>query len=148
MTEDEMTRWHHWLDGRESEWTPGVGFGQGGLACCNSWGRKESDMTERLIWSVLKGTERLSPKGQFKFKLFSSVQLLSYVRLFVTPWTAALQASLSITTSLGVCGSLPKLMSIESVMPFNRLILCCPFVLLLSIFLSRVFSNESVHRIR
>jgi len=40
--------WHHWLDGRESEWTPGVGDGQGGLACCDSWGRKESDMTERL----------------------------------------------------------------------------------------------------
>jgi len=39
-TEDEMAGWHHWLDGRESEWTPGVGDGQGGLACCNSWGRK------------------------------------------------------------------------------------------------------------
>ena len=45
MTEDEMAGWHHWLDGRESEWTPGVGDGQGGLACCVSWGRKESDMT-------------------------------------------------------------------------------------------------------
>ena len=51
MTEDEMAGWHHWLDGRESQWTPGVGDGQGGLACCNSWGCKESDMTERLIWS-------------------------------------------------------------------------------------------------
>ena len=53
MTEDEMTEWHHWLDGRESEWTPGVGDGQWGLACCDSWGRKESDVTERLIWSDL-----------------------------------------------------------------------------------------------
>ena len=53
-TEDEMARWHHWLDGRESEWTPGVGAGQGGLVCCDLWGRKESDMTERLIWSDLK----------------------------------------------------------------------------------------------
>ena len=52
-TEDEMAGWHHWLDGRESEWTPGVDDGQGGLACCDSWGRKESDMTERLIWSDL-----------------------------------------------------------------------------------------------
>ena len=52
-TEDEMAIWHHWLDRRESEWTPGVGDGQGGLACFNSWGRKESDMTERLIWSNL-----------------------------------------------------------------------------------------------
>ena len=47
-TEDEMAGWHHGLDGRESEWTPGDGDGQGGLACCNSWGCKESDMTERL----------------------------------------------------------------------------------------------------
>ena len=50
-TKDEMGGWHHWLDGRESEWTPGVGDGQGGLACCDSWGHKESDTTERLIWS-------------------------------------------------------------------------------------------------
>ena len=52
-TEDEMAGWHHWLDGRESEWTPGVGDGQGGLACCDSWGCKELDMTERLNWTEL-----------------------------------------------------------------------------------------------
>ena len=52
-TEDEMAGWHCWLDGRESEWTLGVGDGQGGLACCNSWGRKESDTTERLNWTEL-----------------------------------------------------------------------------------------------
>ena len=46
MTENEMAGWHHGLDGRESERTPGVGDGQGGLACCDSWGRKESDTTE------------------------------------------------------------------------------------------------------
>ena len=51
MTEDEMAGWHHWLDGRESEWTLGVGDGQGGLACCDSWDRKESDMTEWLNWT-------------------------------------------------------------------------------------------------
>ena len=51
MTEDEMAGWNHWLDGRESEWTPGVGDGQGGLACCDSWGSKESDTTERLNWT-------------------------------------------------------------------------------------------------
>ena len=50
-TEDEMAGWHHWLDERESEWTLGVGDGQGGLVCCDSWGRKESDMTERLNWT-------------------------------------------------------------------------------------------------
>ena len=48
MTEDEIAGWHHGLDGRESEQTPGVGDGQGGLACCDSRGGKESDMTERL----------------------------------------------------------------------------------------------------
>ena len=52
-TEDEMAGWHHWLDGREFGWTLGVGDGQGGLACCNSWGRKESDTTERLNWTEL-----------------------------------------------------------------------------------------------
>ena len=51
MTEDEMAGWHHGLGGREFEWTPGVGDGQGGLACCSSWGRKESDMTEQLNWT-------------------------------------------------------------------------------------------------
>ena len=49
-TEDEMAGWHHQLDGLEFEGTPGVGDGQGGLACCDSWGRKESDTTERLNW--------------------------------------------------------------------------------------------------
>ena len=51
--EDEMAGWHHWLDGRESEWTTGDGDGQGGLVCCNSWGHKESNMTERLNWTEL-----------------------------------------------------------------------------------------------
>ena len=78
-------------------------------------------------------------------KKVSSVQLLSRVQLFVTPWTAACQASLSITNSW----SPPKPMSIESVMPSNYLILCRPLLFLLSIFPSiRVFSNESALRIR
>ena len=54
MTEDEMAGWHHQLDGCEFEWTPGDGDGQGGLACCDSWGRKESDMPEWLNWSLWK----------------------------------------------------------------------------------------------
>ena len=53
MTEDEMAGWHHWLDRLESEWTPGAGDGQGGLVCCDSWGRKESDTIERLNWTEL-----------------------------------------------------------------------------------------------
>src|SRR5574340_712478 len=75
----------------------------------------------------------------------SSVQSLSHVQLFATPWTAARQASLSITNSW----SLPKLMSIESVMPSNHLILCRPLLLLPSIFPSiRVFSNASALSMR
>ena len=71
------------------------------------------------------------------------VQSFSCVRVFAIPWTATCQASLSFTISQ----SLLKLMSLESVMPFNHLILCCPLLLLLSIFPSiRVFSNESVLR--
>jgi len=50
-TEDEMAGWHHRLNGHEFEWTPGDGDGQGGLACCGSWGREESDTTERLNWT-------------------------------------------------------------------------------------------------
>ena len=77
--------------------------------------------------------------------LFSSVQLLSHVQLFVTSWTAALQATLSITNFQ----SLPKLMFIESVIPSNHPILCPHLLLLPSIFPSiRVFSNESALRIR
>ena len=76
---------------------------------------------------------------------FSSVQSLSHVQLFATPWTAARQASLSITN----CQSLPKPMSIQSVMPSNHLILCHPLLLLSSVFPSiKVFSNESALHIR
>ena len=87
-----------------------------------------------MILKVLKGVYQ-----------FSSIQSLSCVRLFVTPWTATHQASPAITNSR----SLLKLMSIESVMPSNHLILCHPLLLLPSIFPSiRVFSNESVLCIR
>ena len=58
--EDETAGWHHWLDGHETESTPGVGDGQRGLACCNSWGRKESDTTEWLNWSELNWTKAMS----------------------------------------------------------------------------------------
>ncbi|XDA74605.1 hypothetical protein R6Z07F_004827 [Ovis aries] len=78
-------------------------------------------------------------------EILSSVQSLSRVRLFVSPWTAACQASLSITSSLSVL----KLMSIELAMPSNHLILCCPLLLLPSIFPRiRISSNKSVLGIR
>ena len=59
MTEDDMAGWHHWLDGREFEWTPGDGDGQGGLACCDLWGHKELDLTDQLNWL----TELMSTQG-------------------------------------------------------------------------------------
>ena len=87
----------------------------------------------------------LSVSMTWLFSVSQSVQSLSHVRLFMTPWASARQASLSITNSR----SLLKLTSIESVMSFNHLILCRPLLLLPSIFPSiRVFSNESGLRIR
>ena len=101
-----------------------------------------------FIWQVhsLDKTLLVFALLHFVFQVqISSVQLLSHVRLFVTPWTAAYQASLSITNSQNV----PKLMSIESVMRSTHLILCHPLLLLPSIFPSiRVFSNESALHIR
>ena len=68
--EDEMAGWHHRLDWHESEWTLGVGDGQGGLACYNSWGREESDMTEWLNWTEcycsLQSISKNIPKNLFK----------------------------------------------------------------------------------
>ena len=69
-TEDEMAGQHHWLDGHGFGWTPGVDDGQGGLACCGSWGRKELDMTEWLNW-----TENQSIKF-WQFKELSSLKSL------------------------------------------------------------------------
>ena len=98
-------------------------------------------MSSDCVWYTYSGIPSPTP-GAFQF---SSVQSLSRVQLFATPWTAACQASLSITNSQ----SLLKLMSIESVMPSNHFILCRPLLLLPSIFPSiRVFSNKSVLHIR
>ena len=111
-------------------------------------------MSAQFIWSDLKNTsffsvlsERMQSSSPFWYRIYLavSVQSLSRVWLSVTPWTAARQASLSINN----CWSLPKPMSIESVMPSSHLILCCPLLLLLSIFPSiRVFPNESALCIR
>ena len=113
---------------------------------CESWTIKKAEH-QRIdafeLWSwrrLLKVSWTSRRSNQSILKEISSVQLLSRVRLFATPWTAAHQASLSITISL----SFLKVMSIELVMPSNHLILCHP-LLLPSIFPSfRVFSNESV----
>ena len=97
------------------------------------------------VWHVYVCLIKKKKKGLQGLLWFSSVQLLSHIRLFVTPWTTARHASVSITNSW----SPPKPMSIESVMPSNHLILCRPLLLLPPIPPSiRVFSNESALRIR
>ena len=85
-TEDEMAGWHHWLDGRESEWTPGVGDGQGGLACCNSWGCKESDMTEQLNWTELNWHHRLAAMNVACSSLPLSLEYCSQQNGSVVTW--------------------------------------------------------------
>ena len=74
-TEDEMAGWHHGLDGRESEWTPGDGDGRGGLACCDSWGREELDMTEWLNWSelMLEKTEGRRRRGRQRMRWLDGI---------------------------------------------------------------------------
>ena len=135
-----------WLDGRESEWTPGVSDGQGGLVCCNSWGRKESDTTEQLNWTepIFSSFHCCISKYTVSAWFSSDQFSLSVVSNSLQP-CAAYQASLSITNSR----SSLKLMSIESVMPSSHLILCRPLLLLPPILPSiRVFSNESTLRMR
>ena len=99
----------------------------------------------QMVIAAMKLKDAYSLEGSYEQPQFSSVQSLSRVRLFVTPWITARQASLSITNSR----SSLKLMSIESVMPFSHLILCHHLLLLPSIFPSiSVFSNESGLHIR
>ena len=114
-----------------------------GRAGDQSWRSKSKIIAFTKLIIYLQSISGISSSEPGAFQ-FSSVQL-SHVQLFATPWTAARQASLSITNSQ----SLPKFMSIESVMPSNHLILCHPLLLLHSIFPSIwVFSNESTLHIR
>ena len=83
-TEDEMAGWHHQLNGHESVWTPGVGDGQGGLACCNLWGCKESDTTERLNWTELKPIWSSSfASGIYSKKLKANACINTCTQVFV-----------------------------------------------------------------
>ena len=79
--EDEMAGWHHWLDGRESEWTPEVGDGQGDPACCDSWGRKESNTTEQLNWTELAWNIPLVSLSFLKRSLVVPILLFSSISL-------------------------------------------------------------------
>ena len=75
MTRDEMVGWQHRLNGHGFGWTLGVGDGQGGLACCSSWGHKESDTTERVNWTELKPAGRA--RGFFKIVFFYSFSFIT-----------------------------------------------------------------------
>ena len=109
------------------------------------YGSSISSFSRNLNTILNCGCTGCIPTNNVRSVQLSSVQLLSRVQLFVTPWTAASQACLSITNSW----NFPKLISIESVMPSNHLILCCPLLLLPLFFPSiRVFSNESALHIR
>ena len=127
----------------ETEWGPVGALWHGGLLSPISC-RQDSSLYD-LPWAPQGRSGTAAKQGRSSQETTCSVQLLSRVQLFATPWTTARQACLSITNSR----SLPKLMSIESVMPSNHLILHHPLLLLPSIFPSiRVFSNESALRIR
>ena len=92
-TEDEMTGWHHWLNGHGFGWTPEVGDGQGGLACCDSWSRKESDTTEWLNWT--DGYCRY-PEILFmslKWRISRSVVSNSLRHLDCSPWNSPGQST-------------------------------------------------------
>ena len=80
-TEDEMAWWHHWLDGRESEWTLGVGDGQGGLACYNSWGRKELATTEWLNWAELWYISKLQTHKLLFIWIFMLINIMGISKL-------------------------------------------------------------------
>ena len=99
---------------------------------------------QKRPWIAKTILRKKNGTGRINLPDFSSVQLLSRVRLFVTPWTAARQASLAITKSR----SLLEVMSIESVIPSNHLILCCPLLLPSTVLSNRVFSYKSVLHIR
>ena len=77
-TEDEMVGWHHWLDGHGFGWTLGVGDGQGGLACCGSWGCKESDTTEQLNWTELKWDDFSPNLVHLSFTVTPGIGALGY----------------------------------------------------------------------
>ena len=119
-TEDEMAGWHHWLNGREFEWTPGVSNGQAGLVCCNSWGHRVGhDWATELNWVVVVKVAQLCPTLRlyalcmnysmtvaFHVAWNPSGHFWAYPRLWrgtsqcTTPWTVVCQAPLSIEFSM------------------------------------------------
>ena len=138
-TEDEMAGWHHWLDGRESEWTPGVGDGQGGLACCNSWGRKESDRIERLNWTELRHLHFIwaSPPTLAKKGLVNEEEVCSHVPNQITDFRLTekrqylLRAPCTSSSGAGLQDAfnnrhLSRILSSKSLLLSKQYLLQCP----------------------
>ena len=94
-TEDEMAGWHYRLDGCESGWTPGVGDGQGGLACCHLWGRKESDKTERLNWTEMSDKSSNHPSSYKVISISATVFLMLHIK---SSWLIYLDSRLCFLT--------------------------------------------------
>ena len=130
-----MVGWHHRLDGREFEWTPGVGDGQGGLACCGSWGRKESDTTEWLNWTDRVGKREILCACFVIF--FCFFRICSFqILLFTSPLS---QNLLKVGTPSQALHSSPNyfLLCNSSLFPFFWTIIPSAYLLLcLSLFLS------------
>ena len=139
-TEDEMAEWHHWLDGRKTEWTLEVGDGQGGLACCNSWGRKESDTTERLNWTELRLVIDILPRT--KHLLISWLQSPSAVIL--DP-----KKIKSLTVSIVLPSICHEVMGLEAMnLVFSMLSFKPTFSLSFFTFIKRLISFSSLSAIR
>ena len=105
ITEDEMVGWHHWLNGHGFGWTPGVGDGLGGLACCSSWGRNELNMTEWLNWTISSNKEQATiiqrQQGENQKQNFKNI-FLNHHSQWSQPFPANFQP-FTIQTSIYLC---------------------------------------------
>ena len=154
-TEDEMAGWHHWFDGRESEWTPGVGDGQGGLVCCDSWGRKESDTTEWLNWTELTRRTSVNKVMSLLFNMLSRllIAFLPRSKHLLISWLQSLSAVIleprkikSATVSPSIC--LEVMGPDAMILIFWMLSFKPTFSLSSFTFIKRLFSSSSISAIR
>ena len=84
-TEEEMAGWHHWLDGHESEWTPGVGDGQGGLVCCDSWGHKETGLSDWTELNWMGPDTMILVFWMLNFKYFKYIHFSTWIHGYAVP---------------------------------------------------------------
>ena len=145
-----MAGWHHWLDGPESEWTPGVGDGQGGLACCDSWGRKESDTTEWLNWTELNWMSLLFntlTRFVIAFLPRSKCLLISWL---LSPSTVILEPKRMKSVTVSIVPSICyEVMGLDAmILVFWMLSFKPTFSFFSFTFIKRLFSSSSLSAIR